>query len=251
MAFTIDLSGKIALVTGGSMGIGKATVLEFARAGADVAFTYRSHESEAMVIASEVESYGVKALPLKADVSDHKRAAEVVSECIQQLGGLDFLILNAGMNWDGVIWKMTEQQWDRVIDVDLKGCFNFLNAATPHLREIGGGSIVNVTSINGLRGKFGQSNYTAAKGGVIALTKTVAREMGRSDVNVNAVAPGLIETEMVSEAPESVKEKALAEIILGRLGQPSEVAQAILWLCSPMARHITGQVINVDGGQYI
>ncbi len=251
MAIELDFSGKVALVTGGSMGIGKATVLEFAKAGADVAFTYRSHEDEAMAIAAEAETHGVKALALKADVADHGRASEVVSETINKLGGLNFLINNAGMNWDGVIWKMEEEQWDRVIDVDLKGCFNFLRAATPHMRTEKGGSIVNVTSINGLRGKFGQSNYTAAKGGVIALTKTVAREMGRSDVNVNAIAPGLIETEMVSEAPDSVKDKALAEIILGRLGQPSEVAQAIVWLCSPMARHITGQVINVDGGQYI
>ena len=251
MAMTIDFSGKTALITGGSMGIGKATVLEFAKAGANVAFTYRSHEDEAKVIAAEAESFGVKALALKADVAEYNRAAEVVAEVVDTLGGLDFLVNNAGMNWDGVIWKMEEEQWDRVIDVDLKGCFNFLRAATPHMREQKGGSIVNVTSINGLRGKFGQSNYTAAKGGVIALTKTVAREMGRSDVNVNAVAPGLIETEMVSEAPDSVKEKALGEIILGRLGQPAEVGQAIVWLCSPMARHITGQVINVDGGQYI
>lgn len=251
MALAIDLAGKVALVTGGSMGIGKAAVLEFAKAGADVAFTYRSHQDEAMEIASTVESLGVKALALKADVADHGRVGQVVAETIGKLGGLDFLVNNAGMNWDGVIWKMSEEQWDRVIDVDLKGCFNFLNAVTPHMRQNGGGSIVNVTSINGLRGKFGQSNYTAAKGGVIALTKTVARELGRSDVNVNAIAPGLIETEMVAEAPEAVKEKALGEIILGRLGQPSEVAQAIVWLCSPMARHITGQVINVDGGQYI
>ena len=251
MAIDLDFSDKVALVTGGSMGIGKATVLEFAKAGADVAFTYRSHEEEAVNIAAEAESHGVKAIAFKADVADHARVAEVVAETIETFGGLDYLVNNAGMNWDGVIWKMEEEQWDRVIDVDLKGCFNFLRAATPHMRESKGGSIVNVTSINGLRGKFGQSNYTAAKGGVIALTKTVAREMGRSDVNVNAVAPGLIETEMVAEAPESVKEKALGEIILGRLGQPSEVAQAIVWLCSPMARHITGQVINVDGGQYI
>ncbi|DAC51788.1 MAG TPA: 3-oxoacyl-ACP reductase FabG [Candidatus Thalassarchaeaceae archaeon] len=247
----MDFSGKVALVTGGSMGIGKATVLEFAKAGTNVAFTYRSHGEEAKDIVAQAESYGVKALSLEADVADFKRAGEVVSETIETLGGLDFLINNAGMNWDGVIWKMEEEQWDRVIDVDLKGCFNFLRAATPHLRNQMGGSIVNVTSINGLRGKFGQSNYTAAKGGVIALTKTVAREMGRSDVNVNAIAPGLIETEMVSQAVESVKQKALEEIILGRLGQPAEVGQAIIWLCSPMARHITGQVINVDGGQYL
>jgi 3-oxoacyl-[acyl-carrier protein] reductase len=251
MAVEINMAGKVVLITGGSMGIGKACVLEFAAAGANVAFSYRKHEAEAKAIAEEASQAGVKVLPLKADVADHERSAEVVEETIFELGGLDFLINNAGMNWDGVIWKMSEEQWDRVIEVDLKGCFNFLRAATPTMREEGGGSIVNITSINGLRGKFGQSNYTAAKGGVIALTKTVARELGRNDINVNAIAPGLIETEMVSEAPDSVKERALGEIVLGRLGQPAEVARVALFLCSPLARHVTGQVLNVDGGQLI
>jgi 3-oxoacyl-[acyl-carrier protein] reductase len=247
----LPLTGKVALVTGGSLGIGTAIVLDFASNGADVAFTYRRHEDEAKEIAKEVEAMGRRALPLQADVSVFSDAQEIVDKVVQELGGLHILVNNAGMNWDGVIWKMTEEQWDRVISVDLKGCFNYIRAAAPIFREQKDGKIVNITSINGLRGKFGQSNYAAAKGGVIALTKTVAREMGRSSVNVNAVAPGLIETPMVKEAPEKVREMALAEIVLGRLGQPEEVASVVSFLCSEAARHITGEVITVDGGQYL
>jgi 3-oxoacyl-[acyl-carrier protein] reductase len=245
------LQDKVALVTGGSLGIGTAIVFDVASHGADVAFTYRRHEEEAKQIAEQVEAMGRRALPLKADVSSFDEAQSVVDKTVQELGGLDILVNNAGMNWDGVIWKMTEEQWDRVISVDLKGCFNFIRAAAPIFREQASGKIVNITSINGLRGKFGQSNYSAAKGGVIALTKTVAREMGRSSVNVNAVAPGLIETPMVKEAPEKVREMALAEIVLGRLGPPEEVASVVTFLCSEGARHITGEVITVDGGQYL
>jgi 3-oxoacyl-[acyl-carrier protein] reductase len=146
---------------------------------------------------------------------------------------------------------MTEEQWDRVIEVDLKGTFNYTRAVTPIFREQAAGKIVNITSINGLRGKFGQTNYSAAKAGVIGFSKACARELGRSNVNVNAVAPGLIETEMVKGAPESVREMALAEIVLGRLGLPEEVAHVVTFLCTEKARHITGQVIQVDGGQYI
>jgi 3-oxoacyl-[acyl-carrier protein] reductase len=245
------LQGKVALVTGGSLGIGTAIVLDFASRGADVAFTYRRHEDEAKQIAAQVEGMGRRALPLKADVSSFDDAQNLVDEVVEKLGGLDILVNNAGMNWDGVIWKMTEEQWDRVISVDLKGCFNYIRAVAPIFREQAAGKIVNITSINGLRGKFGQSNYAAAKGGVIALTKTVAREMGRSSVNVNAVAPGLIETPMVKEAPQKVRDMALAEIVLGRLGQPEEVASVVTFLCSEGARHITGEVITVDGGQYL
>jgi 3-oxoacyl-[acyl-carrier protein] reductase len=180
----------------------------------------------------------------------------MVQQVLDEFGRLDILINNAGMNWDGVVWKMTEEQWDRVIEVDLKGTFNYTRAATPFFREKGagghtGGKIVNITSINGLRGKFGQTNYSAAKAGVIGFTKACARDLGRYGVNVNAVAPGLIETEMVKAAPEKVREMALAEIVLGRLGLPEEVAYVVTFLCTDKARHITGQVIQVDGGQYM
>lgn len=245
------VEGKRALVTGGSMGIGRAISLDLAASGADVAFTYRRHGEEAKTVAGEIEKMGRRGLALQADVASFEEAQKMVDKAVEEFGGLDILVNNAGMNWDGVIWKMTEEQWDRVIEVNLKGYFNYIRAVAPILKEQGSGKIVNITSINGLRGKFGQTNYSASKAGIIGLTKALAREMGRYSVNVNAVAPGLIETEMVKEAPESVKEMALSEIVLGRLGQPEEVAWVVTFLCSDKARHITGQVIQVDGGQYI
>ncbi len=247
----LELEGKVAFVTGGSLGIGEAIVKDLAANGADVAFTYRRHGEEAERIAEEVRAMGRKALVVQADVSSFSDAEASIAKTVEELGRLDILINNAGMNWDGVVWKMTEEQWDRVISVDLKGCFNYIRVSSPIFKEQGGGKIVNVTSINGLRGKFGQSNYTAAKGGVIALTKTVARELGRFSINVNAIAPGLIETAMVREAPEKVRELALAEILLGRLGTPEEVAWVTTFLCSEKSRHITGEIITVDGGQYL
>ena len=245
------LQDKVALVTGASMGIGEAIALDLATNGAHVAFTYRQHAEEAAAVAGRIEQRGRQARALQADVASFEDAQRVVAQVQQELGQLDILINNAGMNWDAVLWKMTEEQWDRVISVDLKGAFNYLRAAAPVFKEQGSGKIVNVTSINGLRGKFGQSNYSAAKGGVIALTKTAARELGRYNVNVNAVAPGLIETPMVKQAPEQVREMALAEIVLGRLGTPEQVASVVSFLCGEAACHITGQVIQVDGGQYM
>jgi 3-oxoacyl-[acyl-carrier protein] reductase len=196
---------------------------------------------------------GHKAIAYKIDVADFDAAQEMVNKVVDELGGVDILVCNAGMNWDGVIWKMSEEQWDRVLDVNLKGYFNFARAVTPTFREQGSGKIVNITSINGLRGKFGQTNYSASKAGIIGLTKAMAKELGRYSVNVNAVGPGLIETEMLRQNParEKVEQMALAEIVLGRLGQPEEVAWVVSFLCSQKARHITGEVITVDGGQYI
>jgi 3-oxoacyl-[acyl-carrier protein] reductase len=199
----------------------------------------------------EVESLGRKGLAIKADVTSFSDAQLMVDSVLEEMGGLDILVNNAGINRDGVIWKMTEENWDEVIAVDLKGTFNYIRAVVPIFKEQRSGKIVNVTSINGLRGKFGQSNYTAAKGGVNALTKTVARELGRSSVNVNAVAPGLIATDMVKAAPEKVRDMALAEIVLGRLGEPEEVAWVVTFLCTERARHITGEILTVDGGQYL
>jgi len=175
----------------------------------------------------------------------------LVNEVIQEFDHLDILINNAGMNWDGVVWKMTEEQWDKVIDVDLKGTFNFIRAVAPLLREQKSGKIINITSINGLRGKFGQSNYSAAKAGTIGLTKTVAREMGKYNVNVNSVAPGMILTDMFKDLPEEFKQKAADETVFNRLGYPEDVAHVVTFLASDKSRHITGEVIKVDGGQYI
>ena len=247
----MELEGKIAIVTGGTRGIGRAIALDLAANGADIAINYRKSVDLAQELAEIIRGMGRRALVIQADVSSFDDAQAMVEKVLNDFGQVDILVNNAGMNWDGVVWKMSEEQWDRVISVDLKGTFNYTRAVTPIFREQGSGKIVNITSINGLRGKFGQTNYSAAKAGVIGFTKACARELGRYSVNVNSVAPGLIETEMVKEAPQKVRDMALAEIVLGRLGLPDEVAYVVTFLCTDKARHITGQVIQVDGGQYI
>jgi len=245
------LAGKTALITGGSRGIGAAIVRHFAEEGAAVAFTYRKEAEKAEALAAEATAFGVKAQAYQADTADFTRAQDLTAEVINTFGGLDILVNNAGMNWDGVIWKMKEEQWDAVINVDLKGCFNYIRAAAPHFREQSSGRIVNVTSINGMRGKFGQANYSAAKAGVTGLTKTVAKELGSKGVTVNSVAPGLIMTDMMQEMPDEAKQASLAETAVKRLGEPEDVAWMCAFLASDRGRHITGEVIKVDGGQYI
>lgn len=247
----MDLEGKVALITGGSLGIGTAISLDLARNGADVALTYRRHEEEAKAIVEQIRGMGRKGKEYKVDVSDFSEVQDLVQKVIEEFGHLDILVNNAGMNWDGVIWKITEEQWDAVINVDLKGTFNFIRAVAPIFKEQQSGKIVNITSINAMRGRFGQCNYSAAKAGTIGLTKTVAKELGRYRVNVNAVAPGLIETEMIKTMPEEFKQKSLAETVFNSLGKPEDVAYLVTFLCSEKARHITGEVIKVDGGQYI
>lgn len=247
----ITLEGKAAIVTGGSLGIGAAIAVDLASHGADVAINYRRHDTEAKAVVAKIESLGRRGLAVKADVSSLADAERMVKEVLERFGRLDILVNNAGINWDGVVWKMTEEQWDAVIDIDLKGCFNYIRAVAPIFREQESGKIVNITSINALRGKFGQTNYSAAKAGIIGLTKAVAKELGRHNVNVNAVAPGMIETEMMKDIPEKFKRVAIEETVFGRLGRPEDVAHVVTFLCSEAARHITGEVIKVDGGQYI
>lgn len=245
------LNGKIALVTGGSSGIGTAIVQNFAKAGAHVAFTYHSNKEGAETVLSEIEALGVKGAYFQADMADFTKAQEVVDQVIGKFGTLDILVNNAGANQDKVIWKMTETMWDEVIDTDLKGVFNYIRAASPIFRQRKYGRIITVSSINALRGKFGQANYTAAKAGVIGLSKSVAKELGRSNVTVNVVCPGLIATKMIQSMPDDFKEKALEEIVLGRIGTPEDVAEVITFLSGSGAQHVTGEVIKVDGGQYI
>ncbi len=251
MANSINLEGKSAIVTGGSLGIGTSIVLKLAENGANVALNYRKHKEEAEEILKKVTAMGRKGLAIQADVSNFDDASKMVEQVIKEFGNIDLLVNNAGINWDGVIWKMEEEQWDKVIDINLKGFFNYIRAVAPTFREQQSGKIVNITSINGLRGKFGQSNYTAAKAGIIGLTKTVARELGKYGINVNAVAPGLIDTEMMKQAPEEVRQNALNEIVLKRIGDPEDVANVVAFLLSDLSRHVSGEVIKVDGGQYI
>jgi 3-oxoacyl-[acyl-carrier protein] reductase len=247
----MHLNGKSAIVTGGSLGIGTAISLKLAEFGANVALNYRKHQAEAEDVVKRIQAMNKKGLAIQADVSNFADAETMVQTVKEEFGEIDILVNNAGINWDGVIWKMSEEQWDNVIDVNLKGYFNYIRAVAPMFREKKSGKIVNVTSINGIRGKFGQTNYSASKAGIIGLTKTVARELGKYGINVNAVAPGLIETEMIKNAPENVRQMALDEIVLKRIGQPDEVANVIVFLCTDLARHVTGEVIKVDGGQYI
>jgi len=247
----MNLENKVALITGGSMGIGTAICMDLAKNGADVACTYRKHREEAKMIVAQIEDMGRKAKAFQVDVANFDEAQNLVSEIVQEFAHVDILVNNAGMNWDGVVWKMTEEQWDKVIDVDLKGTFNFIRAVSPLFREQKSGRIINITSINGLRGKFGQANYSAAKAGTIGLTKTVAKELGRSNVTVNTVAPGMILTDMFKDLPEEIKQKAADETVFNRLGEPEDVASIVTFLASNKSKHITGEVIKVDGGQYI
>jgi len=245
------LRGKTAIVTGGSLGIGSAIALELANDGADVALNYRKHADEANAIAEKIRAMGRRALVIQADVASFGDAQKMIDTVKAEWGRIDILVCNAGVNWDGVIWKMTEEQWDTVININLKGYFNYLRAVAPVMREQKYGRIVCLTSINGLRGKFGQANYAASKGGIVALVKTAAKELGKSGVTVNAVAPGLILTDMMAKMPEEAKQVSLNETAVGRLGEPEDVAHVVSFFCSDFARHVTGEVIKVDGGQYI
>jgi len=247
------LENRNAIVTGGSQGIGTAISLELAREGANVCLTYRKHENEAMAIVGQIKEMGRKALAVKCDISVFAEAEAAVRQALAEFKKIDVLVNNAGMNWDAVSWKMTEEQWDRVIDVNLKGYFNFVRQVAPLFKEQKSGKIINITSINGLRGKFGQTNYSASKAGIIGFTKALAKELGAFGVNVNAVAPGLIETSMLreNEAKDKIIEMALNEIVMKRIGQPEDLANVVAFLASEKARHVTGEVIKVDGGQYI
>ncbi|MGQ9583185.1 MAG: SDR family NAD(P)-dependent oxidoreductase [Thermoplasmatota archaeon] len=247
----MELDGRVAIVTGGSMGIGRAVCLALAREGASVALNYRRHDAEAREVVGEVEALGRRGLAVRADVASFRDAEEMVRTVLKELGGLHILVCNAGVNWDGVIWKMTEEQWDTVIATNLKGYFNYNRAAAGVFKDQRYGKIVNISSINGLRGKFGQVNYSASKGGEIAMTKALARELGKFNVNVNCVAPGMVMTEMARKIPPEFLEKAIDETVLGRLATPDDIANVVVFLCSDRARHITGEVIKVDGGQYI
>jgi len=247
----MNLKKKTAIITGGSLGIGATIAIELAREGANVAINYRKHDTEAKEVAKKIENLGQKCLTIKADVTSSTDAENMLKQTIKSFGGLDILVCNAGINKDRVIWKMSEMDWDNVINVNLKGYFIYNKLAASHFKDQRSGKIVNITSINGLRGKFGQTNYSASKGGIIALTKALAKELGKFNINVNAVAPGMVMTEMAKKIPPEFLQKAVDETVLGRIATTQDIANVVVFLCSEKARHITGEVIKIDGGQYI
>lgn len=237
------LDGKLAIVTGGNSGIGSAIVEKLLELKAKVIVVDISE--------STFPKNNKNIFYFQADVSDFNLVGSLIEKLISKFSKIDILINNAGINKDAVVWKMDENQWDKVIDINLKGYFNFIRHLSPYFKKQQNGKIVNITSINGMRGKFGQSNYSAAKAGVIGLTKTIAKELGRYSINVNAVAPGLIETAMTQKLSKEARNKALAETALNRFGKREDVANLVAFLSSDLAMHVTGETIKVDGGQYI
>jgi len=247
----LGLEGKSAIVTGGSLGIGTAIATELAKEGCNVAINYRRHDKEASEVVRQIEGMGCKGLAVKADVTSFQDAQNMVDTVVKEFGRLDIMVCNAGINWDGVIWKMTEEQWDTVINVNLKGYFNYNKAAAMVFKDQKQGKIVNISSINGMRGKFAQANYSASKGGEIALSKALAKELGKFNVNVNVVAPGMVMTDMARSIPQEFLVSAMDETVLGRFASPEDCAHVVVFLCSDRSRHVTGEVIKIDGGQYI
>lgn len=240
---------KSAIVTGATRGIGRAIALELAKRGASVAFNYAKSVDEAEKLKAEIESLGVRAFSEVCDVSNTEASAEFVKKVKEEFGAIDFLINNAGITRDTLILRMKEEDWDAVIDTNLKGAWNFSKAVLrPMMRNTDGGSILNISSISGVVGMLGQSNYSASKAGMIGLTKALAKEVASRKITVNALALGLIETDMASEMNDEHRAKILEMIPLRRLGNVQEVAEIACFMLSDAARYITGQVIQPDGG---
>jgi 3-oxoacyl-[acyl-carrier protein] reductase len=243
-----DLSGKVALVTGASRGIGAAIAMRLAADGAAVAVNFAGSIAAAHAVVESITSAGGRAVALQGDVGDAATAARLVDATIADLGGLDIIVNNAGITRDGLIMRMTDENWDDVVRTNLTGVFNVTRAAAKHLAKQRSGSIINITSVVGLVGNAGQVNYSAAKAGVIGLTKSVARELAGRGVRANAIAPGFIETDMTAGLPEAARESALGAIAMKRFGAPGDIAASVAFLASDDAAYITGQVLAVDGG---
>ena len=244
------LEGKKALVTGASRGIGRAIALELAREGAKVAINYQSNDAKAQEVADEIAKLGGTAILAKANVGKADEARAMVKKVAEEFGGLDILVNNAGITRDHAFKKMTDEHWEEVIQTNLNGYFYTMSAATPVMIEQGSGCIVNVSSMNGQIPAFGQSNYSASKGGVIALTKTAALELAHNGITVNTVSPGFTNTDMFSEVPEKIQDSIKKRIPMARFGEPEEMATAVTFLAAD-GSYITGQQINVNGGCFM
>jgi 3-oxoacyl-(acyl-carrier-protein) reductase len=244
------IEGKSALVTGASRGIGRAVALELAREGAKVAVNYHNNDAKAQAVVDEISKLGGQAILAKANLADREAAREMVKDVAKELGGLDVLVNNAGITRDRSLRKMTDEQWEEVIATNLNGCFYCTSAALPYMSQGNFGRIVNISSMNGQIGAFGQANYSASKGGIIAFTKTAALEFAKDNITVNTVSPGFTETDMFAEVPEKIQDSIKKRIPMGRFARPEEIAKAVTFLIAD-GDYITGQQINVNGGAYM
>ena len=242
------LEGKNALITGASKGIGRSIALKYAEQGAIVAFTYLSSVEKGEALVKELEAFGVKAKGYRSDASDFKAAGELVNSMVEDFGSLDILINNAGITRDNLLLRMSEEHWDEIMNVNLKSCFNTVKAASRTLMKQKSGSIINMSSVVGVKGNPGQANYAASKAGIIGFSKSIALELGSRGIRCNVVAPGFIETEMTEVLDEKTVQGWRDAIPLKRGGQPEDIADACVFLGSDMSTYITGQVLQVDGG---
>lgn len=241
------LTGKTALVTGASKGIGRSIAMRFAEEGANVAFTFLSSVEKGQELEGELRKFGIKAKGYRSDASDFKAAEELITQVISEFGKLDVLVNNAGITRDNLLMRMSEEHWDEVININLKSCFNTVKAATRTMMKAKSGSIINITSVVGVKGNAGQANYAASKAGIIGFTKSVALELGSRNIRCNAIAPGFIETEMTAVLDEKTVQGWRDGIPMKRGGKPEEVADACVFLGSDMSTYISGQVLQVNG----
>jgi acetoacetyl-CoA reductase len=245
-----SLEGAVVVVTGASRGLGRAIAQELGSGGAKVVVNYSRSKEPAQELAEKISTDGGEAVAIGADVSDPEEAKRLIDETVERFGKIDALVNNAGINIDRTLKKLTPEDWDKVLKVDLSSCYYTVNAALPHMTEAGGGKIINMSSFVGESGNIGQANYSAAKAGMLGFTKTAALELARNNITVNAICPGFIETDMVMSMPEEARDKVLKKIPLGRFGKPEEIAKAVRYLIEH-GDYITGSTLDINGGIYM